>query len=351
MGKNRKSVSANVDGPLNPELDVKNAIRSRKLTMLKTVINAIKSLNDDDPDSTICALRSDLDFRWSDYMHAFEEQEAILAAVGDESLHVLCAEFAGMHNSYLKAKMHAGDILSGPTEAERPPQNNTMNTNENRPAFKMAPMRISPFSGESADWIEFKATCDTILIAKFPEVQRLQYLKDALFGEARALVSHILPGEGAFDRAMQLLKDRYDNQRAIINAHLKRLYAIPSIDTPTAEIFRSTLNVVNGLVSALNGFGIDTTSWDSILIYHISQRFDKTTLTQWEDKLDGKRFIPKLRVLIDFLQVRITISQTTETFDDVQQSEKWDKRSKPAPAHKLHGDNKKSPVNSRVFSH
>lgn len=332
-GRNRKSIAANAEGSLNPELDLKNAIRERKLKMLKTVINSINKMNENDSDSAILVLRSDLDTRWSEYMHAFESQEAVVIAVGDESLTELSTEFTGMHNSYLKAKIHASDILSDPTDTGQQTLNSTMNTNENRPAFKMAPMKILPFSGELADWIEFKATCDTILIANFPEVQRLQYLKDALFGEARSLVSHILPGQGAFDRAMQLLKDRYDNQRSIINAHLKQLYAIPSIDTPSAESFRSMLNVLNGLVAALNCYGIDTSSWDSILVFHISQCFDKNTLMQWEDKLDGKRSVPKLRILIEFLQVRITVSQTTEAFIEDQLPGKWDKQNEISCAH------------------
>lgn len=342
MGKGgRKSLSAVAEGSLNPDLDLKDAVRQRKQKMLKATINSILKLNDESDYASISVLKSDADDKWSEFMHAFEEQEAILIGSGDESLTELTNDFVNMHNSYLKAKIHASGLLSGFDDDERQPAGAAAAAAENRPTFKMAPMRITPFSGESAEWIEFKATCETILDSKFNDVQRLQYLKDALFGEARSLVSHILPGEGAFNIAMKLLKDRYDDQRAIVNAHLKRLYAIPSIVSPTADSFRAMLNTLNGLVAALKCYEIDTTSWDAILIFHITQCFDKATLMQWEDKLDGKRTIPKLRALIDFIQVRITVRQTTDTFTETNQTDKWTKSNKNSAAHKSNTDHKK----------
>lgn len=342
MGKgNRKSVSANVEGSLNPDLDLKDAIRQRKQKMLKAAIQSIMKLDEDDQESAILVLKSEMEKKWNDFMHIFEEQEAILIAVDDSSLTELTNDFVNTHNSYVKAKIHSANLLAKATTTDPESLNNSITASDNRPKFKMAPMRITPFSGELADWIEFKATCDTILDSGFPEVQRLQYLKDALFGEARSLVSHILPGQGAFNRAMQLLKDRYDNQRSIINAHLKRFYTIPCIETPSAESFRSMLNALNGLVAALKCYDIETSSWDAIIIFHISQRFDKLTLTQWEDKLDGKRTIPKLQTLLEFIQVRITVRQTTETFNEASQPEKWNKANKISGAHKQGNEYKK----------
>lgn len=309
-GNNRKSIVADGEGSLNPDFDVKDTVRVRKHKMLKAMINSAMKLTAEDSDATIRVLKSELEFKWNDYMLAFEEVESIAVAVDDSHLGEITNEFIAMHNSFIKAKVYVAGLIETSTE-NTPSVSNSATVNDARPPFKMAPMKISPFSGNLSEWIEFRATCDIILTSKFPEVQRLQYLKDALFGEARSVVSHILPGEGAFDRAMQLLKNRYDNQRSIINEHLKRFYAMERIDTPSADSFRLILNTLNGLVAALKCYEIDTSSWDSILIFHISQRFDKHTLLQWGDKLGGKRTMPKLQTLLDFLQIRITVRQST----------------------------------------
>lgn len=101
---------------------------------------------------------------------------------------------------------------------------------------KMPPVKLTPFSGELKEWNEFKATCRSILVDKIPDVQRLQYLKEALIGERRELVSHILPATGAFERAMKLLVGRYENTRAIVNSHLHRLYTISRDDASSESI-------------------------------------------------------------------------------------------------------------------
>lgn len=342
MGKkDRKSIAADSDGSLNPDYDLKDAVRVRKYKMLKATMHSVSKLTAEDTDSSIRVLKSELDLKWNEFMIAFEELEAIAIAVNHESLNEITTEFVTTHNSYLKAKIHATTLLENSEENNVHNVSNSTMANDNQPKFKMAPMRITPFSGDLIDWIEFKATCDLILSENFSEVQRLQYLKDALFGEARSVVSHILPGQGAFDRAMQLLKDRYDNQRSIINEHLKRFYEIQCIDKPSAESFRLMLNTVNGLVAALKCYDIDTSSWDAIIIFHISQRFDTRTLMQWEEKLDGKRTVPKLKTLLDFLQVRITVRQTTESVT-VAPYDKWGKSNKNSVAHKQNHEQKKS---------
>lgn len=134
------------------------------------------------------------------------------------------------------------------------------------------------------EWIEFKATCDSVLIEKIPEVQRLQYLKDALVGEPRSFVSHVLPTNGAFDRAMTLLKNRYQNTRAIVNEELRQWYAHPYIETPTVAVFRLMLNTINSLIASMASCDIATENWDALLIFHLVQRFDKITLGFWEEK-------------------------------------------------------------------
>lgn len=138
---------------------------------------------------------------------------------------------------------------------------------------KMPPVKITAFSGDIIQWTEFKATCRSILTEKFSDVQRLHYLKDALVDEPRELVSHILPADGAYDRAMLLLKNRYENVRAIVNHHLHRLYTI-GLEKPSTEstkLLRKIINTINSLTAALQGLDIDTKTWDAILIYNTSQ--------------------------------------------------------------------------------
>lgn len=90
------------------------------------------------------------------------------------------------------------------------------NTSTN-PTVKLATIRMTPFSGNPEEWIEFKATCEAVLVDSVPEIQRLQQLKDTSVGEPRQIVSQVLPFDGAYNKAMKLLKDTYESTRAIVD--------------------------------------------------------------------------------------------------------------------------------------
>lgn len=292
-----------------------DTVRNRTWRLLKSALGQIGKFNRSTDISTLRVLKEELEDKWSDYMRAFEQQETALASLSSVDLATISQEFIESHNKYVQSKVILAQLMAPHLQseplprAESSPSQSAITTN-----FKMPPVRITPFDGNVCNWIEFKATCDSVLRDTIPDVQRLQYLKDALIGEPRAIVSHILPTEGAYQRAMDVLKTRYENTRAIINENLRQFYAIPSILTPNASVFRSMLNTVNGLVSALASCAIDTSSWNSIIIFHCSQRFDKTTLAVWEERLEGQRSVPTLRKFLEFLETRITVCETTDTF-------------------------------------
>lgn len=354
-GKGRRStINVDTDESLCPELDLKQTVRIRKMRLLKSLISAVSQLNDQSDGSRLRVLKDDLETHWVEFMRAFEEEEAVLVSIGHAELDAITAEYMTMHNSYVKAKVYVSGLLSDFVSINS--QNTQQNApaeaanNNNQPMFKLAPLRITPFAGNLAEWIEFKATCDVLLESTVKEVQRLTLLKEALYGEARSLVRHIVPGPGSFKLAMDLLVEQYDNQRAIINAHLKSLYEIPPIEKSTADAIRKILNTINGLIAALSSYKIVVSSWDAILIFHTSQRFDQHTLSLWEEKLDGMRTVPKLRTLLDFLLTRITVLETTETFATATHPERTQKNfSSP----KLNNENKRSNEkgNERVKSY
>lgn len=332
MPRNRRSM--NQPTPRAGDFELLKTVRERTYRMLKSTINAISKMDNETNVSMLSVMKDELDTKWSDFNNAFEENEAALVGAGElNEITSITNDYISVNQEFLKAKTHIRTLMIMLNEDIESTTNHlTPNEPITRSNFKLAPMRISNFSGNLSEWIEFKATCQAVLTDSMPDIQRLQHLKDALLGEARSLVSHILPGEGAYDSAMALLKDRYENTRAIINGHLQKFYSLPYNELSTAGIFRDMLNTVNGLIAALGCCGIDTSSWDSILIFHLTQRFDKTTLETWENKLSDSRNVPKLKTLLTFLESRITVAETTDTFFTAnKQTDKLPKYNKSLP--------------------
>lgn len=223
---NRRSNAFQDENPFS----VLNTVRLRTQNTLRSTANSICRLPETTHVSTLRVLKEELQEKWNDFIHAFEDHEQSLSASADPSLQSITQEYGESHNKYVQAKLFVANLI----DSQAPTTNDTPVPSAaatNRPAsnFKMPPIRITPFNGSSTDWIEFKATCDSVLTPNIPEVHRLQCLKDALIGEPREIVTYVLPGENAYAQAMQLLQNRYANARAIVNEHLRKFYAIPSI--------------------------------------------------------------------------------------------------------------------------
>lgn len=290
--------------------------RTRYHGILKSTVEKAEKLTANADVSSVAIFRDELETGWSNYSSAFNTHEETLIGKDENALSTITKEFSTMHDAYLSTKLHLGKLMSANPGGAL---NSTMfdsNAHDTAKTVKMPPIKISTFSGELKEWTEFKATCRSILTEKIPDVQRLQYLKEALSGEPRELVAHILPADGAYDRAMKLLVNRYENIRAIVNSHLQRLYTIKRDDATNESIgvLRTIINTINGLKAALHGIDIETDSWDAILIYNTAQCLHPASLKAWEERLEGKKVIPTLETFLNFLETRITILESTASF-------------------------------------
>lgn len=294
--------------------------RLRQHNVLKSTVDKADKLTANAELSSVVIFREELDISWANYIAAFNTHEETIIDKDDTTVTAINQEFTAIHNAYLSSKLHLGKLASANQTGGA--LNSTMfdpaaHAQEVAKAVKMPPVKISTFSGEVSQWTEFKATCRSILTERIPDVQRLQYLKEALDGEPRELVAHILPADGAYDRAMRLLVKRNENIRAIVNGHLRKLYTLERDSAPKESIMvlRNVINSINGLKAAMNCIDVNTDTWGAILIFNTSQCLHSNSLKAWEERLDGKREIPTLNMYLDFLETnRITILECTASF-------------------------------------
>lgn len=175
----------------------------------------------------------------------------------------------------------------------------------------MPALQIAQFSGNLVDWPEFKACCEGTFTRIMDETNRFRYLKSNLSGEPGRMVKHLPLNASSYNKAWAMLNKRYDNQRAIINANLKRLFDLPMLKTESGEDLKNMLNTTNECIAAINSYKISTNSWDAIMIFLISQRLDANNIKHWEERIQASKTIPKLSEMLDFLEIRINILETT----------------------------------------
>lgn len=127
-----------------------------------------------------------------------------------------------------------------------------------------------------------------------------------------------------YANAWQKLEERFDNKRAFITNTLRKLFNQHHSEENASQI-RELLDTSRECISALQSQGINTDSWDCILIFIISKCVPSTSLNLWEQSLPRNQ-LPTIENLLNFLDGRF---RTLEFIP--QQSLSHQNRPRPKP--------------------
>lgn len=181
---------------------------------------------------------------------------------------------------------------------------------------KLPPIQIPTFSGSYKDWIPFYDTFFHLIhkCTDLAAVEKLHYLKSSLSGEASQLLRHLPPSDANYTPAWEILTNRYNNKRLLVNDNIKTLVSQKRIVSASVEGIKSLLDTSRECLHALTGLEIDVDSWDPIVIYLLVQKLDIESHKLWEQNQDPK----KLSTFDDFTKFLENRYQTLENIDAVQ---------------------------------
>ena len=93
--------------------------------------------------------------------------------------------------------------------------------------LKLPKLQLPTFTGSYTEWTSFfdlfKAAVDSN--TQLTNCEKLNYLKACVKGDAAKLISSFSITDYNYGIAMTMLRDRYENERSIVNAHLKALWS------------------------------------------------------------------------------------------------------------------------------
>lgn len=171
--------------------------------------------------------------------------------------------------------------------------------------IKLPTIQIEPFHGEYSKWPTF---CDVFSSLvhnnkRISGAEKLQLLKNCLRDKAAAVVSYIPITNKNYEEAWKILKNRFENERLIVNKQLDLLFDMPKMTSQNG--LEAILNTANGVVHSLKALNMPIEHWDAFLCRAVERKFDVTTTNAWEEKQHKK--IPKFQTMADFVQERICI--------------------------------------------
>ncbi|KAJ8949755.1 hypothetical protein NQ318_005078 [Aromia moschata] len=250
---------------------------------------------------------ADLHTRLDNLETVFKDFQAIQSEIEflDESQQTLL-EREQFENSYYdtiaRAKGHILDHeakLKGENVESRPRENAHHVSN-----VKLPSMTLPEFKGEYHKWLQFHDTFMALIDKNknLSDIEKFYYLRGCLKGEAEHVLQALEASGENYKIAWDLLKERFENKRLIIDKHIQALFDITPISKESHISLRNLIDNYQKHLRALKQLGEPTDSWDRLIIHLLDSKLDPATKREWQQTSIAKgRILPSIADFTNFL--------------------------------------------------
>lgn len=191
------------------------------------------------------------------------------------------------------------------TSATAASSSSTSSSTSSSKDIRLPRLELPTFDGKLEEWVSFRdmfvtAVRDNTSLSKS---QKLTYLKSKLKGEAARQISSMLISDANFDIAWAQLTDRYQNDRELLFAILRKFMNQKAVLQQSSSSMRSLIDVSRECIRTLDVLLLPTDQWDAILLFIIVTKMDSSSKELWEHGLKDSS-IPTLNSLFEFLEQR-----------------------------------------------
>lgn len=179
---------------------------------------------------------------------------------------------------------------------------------------RLAKIKLREFSGKIADWPIFIAMFDELVHdTDMKPAEKITQLKTHLTGEAERIVGHIAPSPENYTACYTILRNRYDNKRAMLSHMLDAIFAIPKQKYETSKNLESLYDTVNECVSSIKAIPLNISGWDPILNHVIMNKLSSETIKNYECQLTNVKELQKYGELMKYLESRFLALKSAES--------------------------------------
>lgn len=180
--------------------------------------------------------------------------------------------------------------------------------------FHLPKINIPQFNGDYQNWLEFRDTYISMIHKNdnLDNISKFHYLRASLHGSAAIVVQNINFTKESYETAWNLLCDRYDNSRLLVNNHVHALFNVEPISRESSQSIRHLLDVTNKNIRALTVLKQPTQHWDTLIIYMMSNKLDSVTSRYWGEFRNTLSEPPTLSQFCTFLSNRADLLENLE---------------------------------------
>ncbi|XP_048487283.1 uncharacterized protein LOC105396586 isoform X3 [Plutella xylostella] len=180
---------------------------------------------------------------------------------------------------------------------------------------RLPKINLPYFDGSINQWLEFRDTYLSLIHNNnsINDINKFHYLRASLKNTAALIIQSLDFRAENYAIAWQLLSDRYDNERLLINNHLNDLFNVKPIASESSSALRNIIDSTNKNLRALASLGQPTDHWDTLIIHIMSNKLDSNTMRQWEEQKNTMNSFPSLQLFLKFISDRADLLDTLHT--------------------------------------
>ncbi|XP_053968393.1 uncharacterized protein LOC128869818 [Anastrepha ludens] len=170
---------------------------------------------------------------------------------------------------------------------------------------RLPELKIPVFSGSYLDWPSFFSTFTSAIDkdVEMSKLEKMQYLITSLSDAALDTVRSLEPSEENYDKALDLLKVRFDNKLLHFQAHIKAIFGLQGMEMGASDGLRKLSDQVNAHLRALQTLATTEEIYNGLLIHLITSKLDRQTHEKWEENLSAYK-LPTWIDMSTFLERR-----------------------------------------------
>lgn len=178
---------------------------------------------------------------------------------------------------------------------------------------RLPELKIPQFSGSYTDWPDFFAMFTTVIAndMDLSKIEKLQHLRASLMGAALDTISSLEPTDANYDKAIVLLKKRFDNKLLNFQTHIKEIFGLKGVDKCSAASLRQLSDKLNAHMRALETICSQKQIADGLLIYIVTSKLDSQSQAKWEEGLLSDQ-LPTWSTITLFLERRCRMLENLE---------------------------------------
>ncbi|KYN12141.1 hypothetical protein ALC57_15704 [Trachymyrmex cornetzi] len=179
---------------------------------------------------------------------------------------------------------------------------------------KLPRIEIPKFNGNPEEWLSFKDLFTSLVIANrsLSAVEKIQYLKTSLVGNAAQLLRNMTITGDNFQRAWETLIAFYENTRMLVNSTLNSLLNLKRMSKESAQEMELLYTNIMQIYRSLENLQRPVGQWDDFLVFVAVQRLDSESVKAWEQHLGSTKEPPTWKQFTEFLLSRLRSLQAFE---------------------------------------